>query len=169
MPGWCLSFFTLHIPLVGAHLKAGMKCHLSQPSRLQGAVAQGCGDSWAVPVLWQGHCPRAGAWHRPAPTFHPLALVLPWALPEMLIPPLGLSRTRFPHTTHPATYGNAAETEHFSPKDKNTKREGFSCCSSPSEQTLQRQQRMEVTLWSCLVLSPGSVLINVDEFHCKTK
>lgn len=59
----------------------------------------------------------------------PQALAFPCApfYLKSLIPPLplGLSRTSFPnvgahclHTTHPATYGNVAENEHFSQKIK---------------------------------------------------
>lgn len=151
MPGCCLSFFTLRVPLVGAHLQAGISAiDPSPPSCGTGLWGQ-LGLGWTVPIL-SPPCIRA--------------LALPWVPPETAHRSSGALQDTLP-SHHP--YGNVAETEHFSPKDKNIEWEGFSCCSSPSEQTLQRQQRMEVTLWSCLVLSRGSVLINVDEFHCKTK
>lgn len=99
-----MSFFALHVPLVAAHLKAGMKWHLCQPSILQNAVVQGCRGQ-----LGQGHCPQGAAvapscpHHKPS---WPPALGLPWTLfyLSLFIPPWGLPRTPLLHwwllTTH---------------------------------------------------------------------
>lgn len=113
------------------HLKAAMKCHLCQlPAGLWGQV-------W---VCWAAQCPagtgtdrdavpKEQQWLRPALTINSFGfgVTLGSVLPGTAHPTPAFgalqdtpnSGTRWLHTTPPATYGNVAENEHFSPKDKN--------------------------------------------------